>query len=215
MAKRDVVGIDRATVRFVARLLVFSLPMLLIIATGYEFAPLMNGTHFLALTLLQATNVPVANEGALITVPVEGGTWAAYVSWDSSGWKSLLLFFALVMATEASTKKKLAGLSLLPLVYAVNVARVWFMFFFVHRFGLENYELVHGTLWSWGMIVFTLALWLSWRHWTKKYGENRKEAINMGYDSLPLTRFARHKNNKYRPRQIKPNGRPSRHKRAS
>ncbi len=178
MAKHGIVRIDRATVRFIARLLVFSLPTLLIIATGYEFAPLMNVTHFLAFTLLQATGVPVVSSGSLITVPVEGGTWAAYVSWDSSGWKSLLLFFALIMATEAPLRRRLEGLALLPIIYGANVVRVWFMFFYVHIFGLGYYEIIHGTLWSWGMIVFTLALWLSWRHWMEKYA---KASNNMGY----------------------------------
>ena len=159
MAKHGIVRIDRATVRFIARLLVFSLPTLLIIATGYEFAPLMNVTHFLAFTLLQATGVPVVSSG-------------------SSGWKSLLLFFALIMATEAPLRRRLEGLALLPIIYGANVVRVWFMFFYVHIFGLGYYEIIHGTLWSWGMIVFTLALWLSWRHWMEKYA---KASNNMGY----------------------------------
>lgn len=168
MAKQALLKARENDVRFLARLLLFSLPMLLLVATGYEFAPLMDATHFLALALLQATNVPVVSEGALITVPVESGTWAAYVSWDSSGWKSLLLFFALVAATDAPLRRKLEGLMLLPIIYAANVVRVWFMFFFVHNYGLDYYDLLHGTLWSWGMIVAVLALWLFWQRNAKK-----------------------------------------------
>ena len=152
---------------FLIRLNLFALPFYAITATGIQSHALVELTQGLSVLLMQATGIPVTIGGSLMAVPVEGGTWAAYVSWDSSGWKSMLVFFALLMATDAPLKKRLCGLLLIPVLYAINLLRIWFMFFFVRAFGLEHYELVHGTLWSWGMVVALLAAWLLWKRWAE------------------------------------------------
>ncbi|MBS3054516.1 MAG: archaeosortase/exosortase family protein [Candidatus Aenigmarchaeota archaeon] len=152
---------------FLARLNAFALPFYAIELTGAQFTWFMEVTERISFIIMQATGLPVIIENGLMAIPVNGGTWAAYVSWDSSGWKSLLVLFALVMATGAPLNKRIAGLLLLPVLYVFNIARIWFMFFFVGSFGLEHYGLVHGTLWSWGTAAALLAMWLLWKRWAE------------------------------------------------
>ena len=70
--------------------------------------------------------------------------------------------FALIIATPFAMKKKLWGLLLIPVVYLINILRIVFMYWFVRSYGLEHYNLVHGTLWSYGLIGVILILWLLW-----------------------------------------------------
>ena len=57
---------------------------------------------------------------------------------------------------------KLYGLVFIPAVYLANLVRIWFMFFFVSKFGLYYYDFVHATLWSWGLILTILVFWVIW-----------------------------------------------------
>ena len=66
------------------------------------------------------------------------------------------------MATDYPAKRKLAGLLLLPIIFLVNLVRIVFMFFYVHAFDLANYQIVHAVIWSWGLILTVIALWLIW-----------------------------------------------------
>ncbi|MBI4019544.1 MAG: archaeosortase/exosortase family protein [Candidatus Aenigmarchaeota archaeon] len=162
----------RSQFEFIVKLNIFALPFYIIELAGVQFTWFIELTERISFLLMQLTGLPVIIENGLIAIPVNGGTWAAYVSWDSSGWKSLLIFFALVMATDVALNKRLAGLLLLPVLYVLNILRIWFMFFFVWVFGLEHYTLVHGTLWSWGSIASLLVLWFLW----KKWAENKFQA---------------------------------------
>lgn len=152
----------RLLLLFLARLSLASLPLWLIILTGYQSRLLMDATTQLALALLGATGMQPSLLGDTISIPVEGGTWGAYVSWDSTGWKSVLAFVALVAATDAVREKKLRALLLVPLIYLATIVRIWFMFFAVRTFGVSSFPALHLIVWSWGLIAFVLMLWVFW-----------------------------------------------------
>lgn len=146
---------------FIIRFNIFAVPLYLILISGAEFEPLMKLTTELAFALLRLTGINANLHDYIISVPVSTGSFGAFVSWDSTGWKSMLALTALIFATGFSLKKKLLGLALIPLVYSINIFRIWFMFFIV-TVNPAYFELAHITIWSWGLIFTILLLWVIW-----------------------------------------------------
>jgi len=134
----------------------------LIIISGFQLGFLKDLTTGFSFALLRTTGIDASLSGNLIAVPIENGSFAAVIDWDCTGWKSMLALFALIFATDFSLRKKLYGLVFIPLVYFVNMLRIWFMFYFVSGFGLLYYNIVHAIIWSWGLIVVILVFWVMW-----------------------------------------------------
>jgi len=151
-----------AALVFLLRFNLFAIPLYLIIFSGYSSGLLIRMTADITYGMLHATGIEAERSGNLISMPVENGNWAAVINWDCVGWKSMLVMLALVMATPSCKRKKLYGIALLPLVYAINIIRIWFMFFFVSKFGLAYFGIVHAVVWSWGLLIAVLLLWLVW-----------------------------------------------------
>ncbi len=68
---------------------------------------------------------------------------------------------ALVFASGVGTlRHKLRFLALaLPLVFFVNFLRVFTTVVFSIQFGFQNFDFVHGFLWSGLMVAFVVATW--------------------------------------------------------
>jgi exosortase/archaeosortase family protein len=146
---------------FLVRFNIFAVPLYIILITGIKFEPLMQFTTYMAFELLRFTSIDAHLRNNIISVPVSNGNFGAYVSWDSTAWKSMLALAALVFATTFPLRKKLMGLLLVPIVYLVNIVRIWFMFFIV-TIDVSYFELAHITIWSWGLIFTILLLWALW-----------------------------------------------------
>ena len=112
--------------------------------------------------LLRATGVNAFQFNNFISVAIPGGSFGGFIMWDCTGWKSTLVFLALVLSTPADWIKRLTSLAYIPIIILFNILRIWFVFSYVHVFGIANYELIHQTLWSYGMIAVVLALWVAW-----------------------------------------------------
>ena len=150
------------TLWFFIRFNLFALPLYAIMLSGTSVPVFQHLTRALAFMGLQIIGVPASESGGFIVVPVSAGNFAATVSWDSTGWKSMLALLALIFATDFSMGKKLKGLLLLPVIYALNVTRIIFIFYAVHAWGTGYFAALHETLWSLGMIIAVLALWYFW-----------------------------------------------------
>lgn len=161
---------------FLIRFNIFAIPLYFILLTGMMSEPLMQLTTQLAFVLLRATGISASLNDNIISVSVSNGSFGAYVSWDSTGWKSMLALAALIFATSFSLRKKLFGLLLLPVVYCINILRIWFMFFIV-TIDASYFELAHLTIWSWGLIFTILLLWIVWMKFV-----GRKEPNMFGAD---------------------------------
>ena len=162
-----------ALLMFLIRFNIFALPLYAILLSGAKFEPLMQLTTQLAFAVLRLTGIQAQLSGSIISVPVNDGTFGAYVSWDSTGWKSMLALAALIFATSFSLRKKLFGMLLLPVVYLVNILRIWFMFF-VATVNAAYFDIAHLTIWSWGLILTILALWIVWMKWATRTGAEKK-----------------------------------------
>ena len=148
--------------RFFIKFNLFAIPLYIILYEGWTLVELQVIVKNFAVWILTVAGLNPNVHELLISIPVRNGSWGAVISWDCTGWKSLLAFFALVMATDYPNKRKLAGLLLLPIIFAVNLLRVAFMFFYVNAFDLANYQIVHAVIWSWGLILTIIVLWLIW-----------------------------------------------------
>jgi exosortase/archaeosortase family protein len=149
------------TVNFLIRLLVWAIPLYIILLLDLSLPQLQ---HFIADIVTYMLNLagmhPVLKD-LLISIPIRDGSWGAFINWDCTAWKSLLAFLALVMAVDKGDKKK--GLVLfLPLIFVINILRIFFMFWFVQTYDLAYFGLVHTLIWSWGMIFTILIFWVIW-----------------------------------------------------
>jgi len=161
--------------KFFVKFNLFAIPLYVILYEGWTLPELQKAIADFTMYALTSLGLNPTLDGLIISIPVRNGDWAAVINWDCTGWKSMLAFFALVMATDYPNKRKMLGLLLLPVIFAVNLARIIFMFLWVHWFDLANYQLVHSVVWSWGLILTILALWLVWmkRDFTKPFMKKR------------------------------------------
>jgi len=164
---------------FLIRLNVFAMPLYVILFFDLSLPQLQRLIADITFSLLSTAGFnPVIND-LLISIPIQNGSWGAFINWDCTAWKSMLAFFALVMATDKVMEKKRvmqknrrfisyldpklkALVVFLPLIFIVNLFRIFFMFFYVRTFDLAYYSFVHAFVWSWGMIFVVLAFWILW-----------------------------------------------------
>ena len=162
--------------KFLAKFLIFAIPLYIILYFNLEWQQLESSIAGIVSFLLGAMGFAVQRGGDFISIPVSGGQWGAFINWDCTGWKSFLALIALVMATDFSLDKKAKGLAvMLPALFAVNIARIVFMFWFVSDFGLAYFDLVHLVIWSWGLILTILVFWAIWMRWASGKTRNTKQ----------------------------------------
>ncbi len=158
---------EYAALKFMVKFLLFAIPLYIILILNLRLEWLETFTADVSYGILQLLGIAVQRAGNLIVIPVAGGSWGAFINWDCTGWKSFLALFALVMATDFPLKNKLKGLCvLLPSLFAINIARIVFMFLYVNSFGLEFFDVIHASIWSWGLIAAILVFWIAWMKWS-------------------------------------------------
>ncbi|MBI4170192.1 MAG: exosortase/archaeosortase family protein [Candidatus Aenigmarchaeota archaeon] len=158
--------------KFLIKFNIFAIPLYVLLLLDWQSGLLQSITADITFWLLQATGIAAERTGNFIAIQLVNGQWGAFINWDCTGWKSFLALFALVMATDFSLGKKAKGLViLLPALFAVNIGRILFMFHFARGLDLAYFDIVHATVWSWGLIFAILAFWTLWmRHNTRGYG---------------------------------------------
>ncbi len=148
--------------KFIVTFNIFAAPLYFILLTGWTLAELQILVRDVTAWLLTSLGLNPSVQDLIISIPVKNGEWAAFINWDCTGWKSMLAFFALVMATDHGLRRKALGLLLIPLIFVINIVRIVFMFVYVKTFDLAYYQIVHTLIWSWGLILVILALWFVW-----------------------------------------------------
>ncbi|MBI2173138.1 MAG: archaeosortase/exosortase family protein [Candidatus Aenigmarchaeota archaeon] len=156
---------EKRVVLFFVKFNVFAVPLYVLLAVGADFSWLQNAVAGATMELLAAAGISASRDGYLISIPVEGGSWGGFINSDCVGWKSVLAYLALVMATDFPARKKLTGLVLVPVIFIANLARIFFMFFYVNTWGLAGYGFVHAVVWSWGLLIIVIAAWVAWAKW--------------------------------------------------
>jgi len=150
---------------FFIKLNAYAVPLYTFLLLDIRFAFVQDFVRDASFFLLNSAGFSPALNGYVLSIPITNGSWGAVINWDCTGWKSLLFMFALVMAAGRSMDKKLAGLAvLLPLVFAVNIARIFFMFWIAST-NLALFPVIHAVVWSFGLLAAVLIFWILWMKW--------------------------------------------------
>ncbi len=161
------------TVMFLARLLILSAPLYLVLWLNISLLPLQVIVASNSEVMMEALGIQTARDGLLLSCGVTS-PFIFYIGPDCTGWKSMLCFFALVFATLGVTlKKRLLGLAIgIPLIYAGNLIRIVIVVLAERSYGPEAAVVIHDWLWQVGLITLVIALWFAWLKW-----ENLKKHI--------------------------------------
>ncbi len=149
-------------IEFILRLNIFLIPFYIIILFDIRSTYLIEITKNTVLSWLNSTGIHTTVFDSIISVPIKNGNWGAEITWDCVGWKSMFLFLALVMATKTTIHNKIKGLFIIPIIYIINIARIWFMFYYVINFDLPYFSIVHTIIWGFGLTIIILILWYLW-----------------------------------------------------
>ena len=90
------------------------------------------------------------------------GSFAVEIIEECTGLYEMLIYAAAVFAFPTTLVKKAIGIVLgVPLLYAVNVARIAFLVY-VGRFHAELFDFMHLYFWQATLILMITSVWLLW-----------------------------------------------------
>lgn len=121
--------------------------------------------------LLKISGVETLVEKNVITFKVGTNSFTKVVIVrECTGWMSFLAFFGLVTATpKIKLKDKIKGLTTgMPIIYTLNIVRLFLTFYIVHEKGLGWFETIHSILWRISLILFIFGLWVVWFKFSKE-----------------------------------------------
>ncbi len=154
------------TLQFIIRFTIFSIPLYLVIWLNVGMMPLQSLVADNTFFMIDAFGYDVSRDGLLMSVG-EDQPFRFLIGEDCTGWKSMLAFAALVIATLGVTLKKRAiGIAIgIPLIYLGNMARIIIVVMAESAYGYDAAIFIHDWLWQAGLIALVLVLWLGWlRH---------------------------------------------------
>lgn len=148
--------------RFLVVFTVLAAPLYLVLDSGWEAYGVRTVNAAMSAAALNLAGLPATSSGPFLSV----GELLVDVTRDSTGWKSVLAFAALVLATRRPRRSKLYGLAAgVTVILVANVVRITSTVYAVHVLGID-YELLHTVLWRWGLTAVVFAAWLTWlRPW--------------------------------------------------
>ncbi len=154
------------TLQFVLRFLILSIPLYLVLWLNPGMEPIQAAVADHAASALRALSFTVTRDNLILSVG-PGTPFLVYIGPDCVGWKSMLCFVALVLATlGVSMRKRALGLAIgIPVIYLGNLARIIVVVFIERGYGLEAAKLFHDWLWQAGLIALVLVTWLAWLRW--------------------------------------------------
>ncbi|MBI4173520.1 MAG: exosortase/archaeosortase family protein, partial [Candidatus Aenigmarchaeota archaeon] len=154
----------RKTLVFLARLAVLSLPLYLVLAFGLDLAAMQVAAASHTNFVLGLLGFQTEQHGALSVAGKGGDSFVYVISADSSGWKSMLFFAALVVAVPAiGWRKRAIGIAIgLVVIWFGNVARAVSIVLAEYAYGYEFAMALHDLLWRLGLVALVLAVWLAW-----------------------------------------------------
>jgi exosortase/archaeosortase family protein len=156
------------TLQFIIRFTLLSIPLYLILWLNLSMAPIQQTVAGHAAWAIRALGLTVTMNNLVLTVG-PGEPFTFFIGPDCIGWKSVLAFIALVLATlGASMKKRILGIAIgVPLIYLGNLARIIIVVLVERSYGLEAARVFHDWLWQAGLIALVLLLWLAWLGWER------------------------------------------------
>lgn len=148
---------------FLVKLNLLAIPLYILLAINFSFPEFQS---FLASILGNALNIlgyPTVVEDYYIGMSF-GFTIATFeINMDCTAWKSMYLLAALAIATPAKKDEKIKFLLIsLPLLFALNFARILTTIVLAFQYGFEYLAIVHTFLWREGLIFAVVGFWYIW-----------------------------------------------------
>lgn len=146
------------TFLFLSKFTLLAAPFYLVLNSGWTAEGLRALNAQISSSLLQIIGIEASSTGSFVRT--EG--MFLDVTRDSTGWKSAVVFSALVLASSRDLRNKLGGILVGVLILAgLNVLRIVSMVYAVEILGMD-YELLHTVLWRWGLTAGVIGAWLVW-----------------------------------------------------
>ncbi|MDY6765973.1 MAG: archaeosortase/exosortase family protein [Candidatus Nanohaloarchaea archaeon] len=143
---------------FLTKFTLLAAPFWLVLHGGWQAEGVRTATAHGAAVVLQVLGIDASATGHLLST----GTLIVDVTRDSTGWKSVMVFIALVAASDRPLRSRVAAaVAGTATLLAVNLLRIVSMVYAVVVFGVE-YELLHTVLWRWGLTAAVILLWTGW-----------------------------------------------------
>jgi exosortase/archaeosortase family protein len=83
------------------------------------------------------------------------------ITQDCLGWKSIAAFTGLMFASGSLRKHYRFLLAGIGTLLVANVVRVVSTVYLSHT-GVVSFDIIHGTLWKWGLTAVVLLMWFYW-----------------------------------------------------
>ena len=150
---------------FLIRFLILVIPLYLIIFFGNLSAlAIFEARQVSFLLNLSKKKSFVEMKDNIVILNVENIRNKLIIDDACTGYRSMLAFIALVLAIpKVENKKRLYALLIcLPLIYIINIFRIYSTILIALKFGEEKLEFVHTFLWREGLILLILLLWIFW-----------------------------------------------------
>lgn len=90
---------------------------------------------------------------------LDSGTYQ--ITQDCLGWKSMAAFTGLMYASGPLGKHWRYLFTGIGVLAAANMVRVVSTVYLSHQ-GIISFDIIHGTLWKWGLTAVVLILWFYW-----------------------------------------------------
>lgn len=143
---------------FLLRFTLLAAPFYLLLDSGWNADGLRRLTAHLSAAVLRTVGVEASSTGSFL----RAGDLLVNVTRDSTGWKSVIAFTALVVASQRPWRSRLAGIVAgVAAIVVANLLRVTSTVYATTVFGID-YELLHTVLWRWGLTAAVIVIWAVW-----------------------------------------------------
>ena len=162
---------------FLLTLNLLSLPLYVFIFFDVQFHFFKNLQSFLTSKTLNFLGLNAVSEENFVVI----GNKAYEISWDSTGWKSLYTFVALIISTPIHHKRKIKPLVIgLLSIFLFNITRIAATIYLSYK-EIYSFDLLHLGLWRWGSIGFLLFMWFIFLYAQKNNIGETKNIIGFVY----------------------------------
>jgi len=146
----------KKTLIFLIKLTLLSLPLYAIIFFRVNFDFLQGFIVFHFVSFLNFIGISSMQNG--FSIMLNDST--IVINKDCTGWKSILFFIALIIATNMHWKKKIANIFLgVFSIFSVNMLRIFIMLL-IDLTHPGVFTFLHDLLWQFSMIATVIIIWL-------------------------------------------------------
>ncbi|OYT42608.1 MAG: hypothetical protein B6U78_00720 [Candidatus Aenigmarchaeota archaeon ex4484_224] len=149
---------------FVISLNLLAIPLYIAIYFDFSIPALQSLISYLVSKILEFYGYKCLLFNNLIQIFKNSNSFFVYISWDSTGWKSMYFIFSLILATPSiSFKRKFEFIPIaIFIVFVGNLLRIFACSLILINLGENAFETVHSLLWAQGMIILVLTVWFLW-----------------------------------------------------